>query len=322
MKAILLKSFGKPDNLYLGEADAPTVADQEVLIRVEAAGLNRADILQRKGYYPPPAGASEILGLEVSGEIVEAGAQAQGLLGERVMALLSGGGYAQLVSVHQELVLPIPSNMDYTEAAGVMEGFLTAFQALHWLAEIQPGEKVLIHAGASGVGTAAIQLARISKAKIWVTASERKHKLCYDLGAHHCIDYRQDDFQMVLPEPVDIIMDFIGAPYFSRNLQALAVDGRLVMQGFMGGTDIASLDLRPILSKRLKIMGSTLRSRSLAYRGALVADFKKHYWDKLQKGSLRPVIDRVFPWTEATQAHEFMERNANQGKIILRVDHF
>lgn len=319
---MLLKSFGKVENLYLGEAATPKINASEVLIKVHAAGLNRADILQRKGFYPPPQGASEILGLEVAGEIAEAGEDSSAVRGERVMALLSGGGYAQFASIHHGLVLPLPSDMEYSGAAGVMEAYLTAFQAMHWLSELQPAERILIHAGASGVGTAAIQLAKISKAKIWVTASASKHQLCYDLGAHHCIDYRKEDFQQVLQDQggMNVIMDFIGAPYFPKNLQVLALDGRMVMQGFMGGTELSSLNLSPILGKRLKIMGSTLRSRSLSYRCALVADFKKRYWDKLQDGSLRPIIDRIFPWNEVRQAHEYMETNSNQGKIILKVD--
>ena len=324
MKAVKIKDFGDANQLYLDEMSIPEVAENEVLIKVKAAALNRADILQRRGFYPPPPGASNILGLEVSGEVVESGKDARAWMGRKVMSLLSGGGYAQYVSVDQGLVLEVPDNLTTVDAAGIMEAYLTAFQALHWLAEIRAGERLLIHAAASGVGTAAIQLAREVGCEIWVTASAPKHALCLDLGANHAIDYKKQDFpeeiSRLSPKGMNVIMDFIGAPYFHKNLQCLSLDGRLVMQGFLGGPKEAFLDLTDILRKRLKIMGSTLRSRSLDYRVALIADFDKHYWQKFCDGKLKPVIDRVFDWHQVVEAHKYMEANLNQGKIILAID--
>ncbi len=323
MKAVTIPSYGTADQLQLDQVEKPVPGDQQLLIKVCAAGVNRADILQRKGYYPPPSGASEIMGLEVSGEVVEAGSKAQHWLGKSVMGLLSGGGYAEYVAVDQGLVLPVPAGLDIISAAGVMEAFLTAYQALHWLAKLQPHEKLLIHAGGSGVGTAAIQLARMNKAVIWITASKSKHSLCTKLGADHCIDYHEQEFAEIinqqLPEGVDIVMDFIGAPYFSSNLKCLTLDGRLVMQGFMGGSGVSALDLAPILKKRLKIMGSTLRSRSLLYRQELIANFKRDCYLALKEKLIFPVIDRVFSIEQVADAHRYMEENRNGGKILLKL---
>ncbi len=320
MKAIQIKAFGDADQLYLDEVPTPQVTDNEVLIKVHGAALNRADLLQRRGLYPPPEGASEILGLEVCGEVVQTGSGAQKWKGQRVMSLLSGGGYAEYVTVDQGLVLPLPENITMEDGAGIMEAFLTAFQALYWLAGIKSGERVLIHAGASGVGTAAIQLAKSTGAEVWVTASSAKHAFCKQLGANHTIDYVDQDFsQEIDPGGVNMIMDFVGAPYFQRNLQSLAMDGRLVMQGFLGGTKMSSVDLSAILKKRLTIMGSTLRSRPLDYRVKLIKDFELQCWQKFCNVDLKPVIDRVFEWEQVVEAHQYMESNQNKGKIILRI---
>ncbi len=320
MKAIQIKAFGDVDQLYLDDIPTPGVTDNEVLIKVHSAALNRADLLQRRGLYPPPPGASEILGLEVSGEVVQTGSGAQKWKGQPVMSLLSGGGYAEYVAVDQGLVLPIPKNITVEEGAGIMEAFLTAFQALYWLAGIKSGERVLIHAGASGVGTAAIQLAKSIGAEVWVTASSAKHNFCKQLGADHAIDYVEQDFSQVIdPDRINVIMDFVGAPYFQRNLQSLAMDGRLVMQGFLGGTQLSAVDLSAILKKRLTIMGSTLRSRPLHYRAKLIQDFEMQCWQKFCNLDIKPVIDRVFEWEQVVEAHQYMESNQNKGKIILRI---
>ena len=323
MKAVLLKSFGGSDNLYLGETPQPQPSPEEVLIKVEAAALNRADILQRKGLYPPPPGASDILGLEISGEVVASGAGAEDLMGAKVMALLPGGGYAQYVAVHKSLMLPVPKNLNMVEAAGIMEAFLTGWQALKWLAELQPEQTVLIHAGASGVGSAAIQLAKMTKAEVVVTASAPKIAFCRQLGADLCIDYKKDRFDQVInetyPHGVNAIIDFIGADYFQYNLNSLARDGRMVMLGLLSGSKTESIDIAKVLFKRLTIMGSTLRSRSLAYRTALVDDFKNNCHQHFDTGKLRPVIDKVFPWDEVSQAHQYLESNKSRGKVILKV---
>lgn len=309
--------------MYLGEIPAPEPLEKEVLVKVEASALNRADILQRKGLYPPPVGASEVLGMEIAGEVVETGPGAEQLKGVRVMALLSGGGYAQYVAVHKSLVMRIPDGLTMVEAAGIMEAFLTGWQALNWLAKLQPLETVLIHAGASGVGSACIQLAKLLDTHVVVTASGPKLDFCRELGADLCINYHQQNFDDVIqeqfPSGVNVIVDFIGAGYFQQNLTSLARDGRMVMLGFLGGVKLSELNLSPFLFKRLTVTGSTLRSRSLEYRAALVEDFSKQCYQHLESGKLRPVIDKVIPWEDVHLAHEYMESNKNRGKVVLQV---
>jgi putative PIG3 family NAD(P)H quinone oxidoreductase len=323
LKAILLKGFGDRDQLFIGTTEKPKPSEEEVLVKVEAAALNRADILQRKGQYPPPPGASDILGMEIAGEVVETGSGAVELMGIRVMALLPGGGYAQYVTVNKHLVLPVPDSLTPEQAAGVMEAFLTGWQALKWLGKLSSGEMVMIHAGASGVGSACIQLAKILETRVINTASDGKLEFCKKIGADICIDYNREKFDEVVkkqfPDGVDLVIDFIGGPYFQQNLAILGIDGRMVTLGFLGGVSMKDTNLAPLLSKRLTIMGSTLRSRSLEYRGALVKDFKQHLYDHLKRGTLTPIIDKVFPWEEVQQAHQYMESNQNRGKVILRI---
>ena len=323
MKAVLLKAFGGSDQLYLGEIPRPEPSSQQVLIKVAAAALNRADILQRKGLYPPPPGASDVLGMEVAGEVVEAGSDAQKKVGQQVMALLSGGGYAQYVAVHQDLTLPIPPNVSTHAAAGIMEAFITGWQALHWLLKIQPEQRILIHAGASGVGSASIQLSKLSELEIVTTASSSKVAFCQQLGADVCIDYRKEDFDQVImkkyPDGVDAVIDFIGASYFQKNLNSMARDGRMVMLGLLGGSNLSGANQGPVLFKRLTIVGSTLRSRSLDYRIALIDDFKRHCHQHFTTGRLKPIIDRVLPWEQVAQAHDYLESNQSRGKVILKV---
>jgi NADPH:quinone reductase-like Zn-dependent oxidoreductase len=218
----------------------------------------------------------------------------------------------------------VPQGLGTEEAAAIPEVFLTAFQAIRWLADLQKGERILIHAGASGVGTAAIQLVQAMGASSFVTASESKHDFCLKLGASHAIDYRNEDFELVIKsltngKGVNVIMDFIGAPYFQKNLNSLGLDGRLVMQGFMGGPKLPAANLGPILRKRLKIVGSTLRSRTLEYKIALAKDLHAFSWPLFESGKLKPVVDTVFDWTAIVEAHRYMEQNKNTGKIIIRV---
>ena len=326
MKAILLKAFGDADQLYLGEAPTPTFTSTEVLVKVKATALNRADTLQRKGSYPPPPGASEILGLEMSGIIEQVGSDvSRWKPGDRVFGLLAGGGYAEYVSTHENMLLEIPENWNFHEGAAIAEVYLTAFQALSYLSNLQKGETVLIHAGASGVGTAAIQLAKsMGAAKIIVTASKSKHKVCKNLGADITIDYRTQNFEEVIKEitqgkGVDVIIDFLGASYFQKNINSLAMDGRLVILAFMGGIKIEELNIVNFLRKRIKIMGSTLRARSLDYKIQLTQDFANYAMPKFITKELQPVIDSVFDWKDVVEAHRYMEANKNKGKIVLRV---
>ena len=325
MHAILIESFGGPEQMYIGEWPKPHPGPQEVLVKVEATALNRADILQREGKYPPPEGESTIMGLEMAGTVESMGQRVtKWKPGDAVCGLLAGGGYAEYAVIHEDMALPVPKGLSFTEAAGLPEVFLTAFQALRWLARLQEGERILIHAGASGVGTAAIQLANTMGAHAVVTASAAKHAICKELGAVHAIDYTNQDFEAAVMEythekGVDVVVDFIGGPYFQRNLNVLAMEGRLVMLAFLGGVYAEPLNLGPILRKRLQVMGSTLRARSLDYKIRLSQDLYRYAWPLFEQGKLRPVIDTIFDWKEASKAHQYMEDNRNQGKVILKV---
>lgn len=326
MQAILFDTFGAPDVLHIGNCPAPSMGLHDLLVDVRATALNRADLLQRQGKYMPPPGESSILGLEMSGYVSAVGPEVEGwTVGDRVCALLTGGGYAQQVVVPAEMALRLPPSMSFTEGAAIPESFLTAYQALHLLADLQAGERVLIHAGASGLGTAAIQLARLAgAAEVFVTASAGKHDCCRALGADHVIDYQKTIFtDAVLSQTadagVDVLMDVIGGTAFAENLRALAPDGRMVLLGLLGGAKIPAQSILPLVQKRLTVVGSTLRFRSWAYKIALTAAFREHAWPHFATGQLRAIIDRVYPWTEVADAHGYMERNENKGKIVLEV---
>jgi len=326
MKAVVFDKPGGPDVMHIGQAPLPDVGERDILVRIHAAGVNRADILQRKGFYPPPPGASPIIGLEMAGEVERTGpACRRWNTGDRVFAILPGGGYAQYVSVDERLAMGIPKGFDFSDAAAVGEVFLTAFQALYWLGEFQTGERALIHAGASGVGTAAIQLVKADSGTALITAgSDEKLAACRNLGADTVVHYRHEDFrEKVLEatggEGADVIIDVVGADYFHKNIECLAMDGRLVILALMGGKKIDTFDLSWLMRKRLKIIGSTLRSRSLDYRIALTRAFSKRYLARFESGELKPVIDRVLSWERVQEAHSAMEGNVNIGKIVLRV---
>ncbi len=326
MRAILVQSPGEVENLFIGVYPQPKPYANEILIKVEAAGVNRADILQRKGKYPPPAGASELLGLEISGTVAEVGKSCtKWKVGDHIMGLLPGGGYAEYAVIHEDMALPKPDYLTFEQAAAIPEVFLTAYQALVWLAGIQETERVLIHAGASGVGSAAIQLAKTFNAEVFVTASAGKHDICRKLGADHIIDYKTTSFEEYVKaktsgKGVHIVVDFIGGPYFKFNINSLSLDGRLVMLALMGSGPVSEIDLRKIIGKRLKVMGSTLRSRALDYQIRLTKDFSDSSIPYFHSGQLQPVVDRVFDWKEVAQAHTYMEENRNSGKIILKIN--
>ncbi|WP_017730289.1 NAD(P)H-quinone oxidoreductase [Nafulsella turpanensis] len=322
MKAILVEG----GQMQPGSYPMPIRCPNDILVEVKAAGVNRADTLQRQGKYPPPQGASPLLGLEVAGIVAEAGSKvSQWQKGDKVFGLLPGGGYAQYACMHQNMAMPIPEELNFTEAAALPEVFLTAYQALVWLAKVQKGERVLIHAGASGVGTAAIQIAREMEAEVLVTASAEKHPICLELGARHAIDYKKGSFKdevyrLTDGEGVDVIIDFVAAPYFQDNLSALRKDGRLVMLALLGGVKLPEANLLPILQKRLSIMGSTLRSRSPEYQARLTRELADFMLPRLRDGRIRPVIDKVYPWEKVNEAHAYMEENKSKGKIILSVE--
>lgn len=326
MKAVVADGFGEIGVLRSASLEAPAYGSEEVLIKTSASGLNAADLLQRRGLYPPPPGSSPLLGLEVSGVIEELGVEAakKGLKpGDRVMALLAGGGYAEQVVTRYDQVMLLPDAMDLVKAAGVAEAFLTAYLELVWLGKLVKGQRLLIHAGASGVGTAAIQMAKAIGAEIFVTASsEAKLRVCQDLGATHLIPYKTENFAQRIADAtgglgVHCILDLVGAVHFQNNLKALGLEGKLLLVG-MGGGAKSEIDLRPIVSKRLQILGSTLRSRSLDDKAKLIDEFWRDAKPRFESGAFKPVIDRVYPAEEVRDAHAYMESQANIGKILLK----
>lgn len=326
MKAVITNGFGDADVLVIREVPSPALRKGSARVKVRATALNRADLSQRLGHYPPPPGESEILGLEMAGEIIEVASDVSGVhVGDRVMALLPGGGYAQEVVVDAEMLMPIPDILSFEEAAAIPEVFLTAYSNLVWLGGMQEDYRVLIHAGASGVGTAAIQLVKMLGGTSIVTAgSDQKRAFCRDLGAEEALDYKAGPFSPEVlswtrDQGVNIIFDFVGAPYLDQNLQCLAIDGRLIIIGTMGGALTSEVNLGLLLRRRLQIIGTALRSRPLKQKVALTKQFVDFALPLFADGRLRPVVDRVFNLTEVVDAHLCMERNENTGKIVLRV---
>ena len=326
MRAILIDNPGPDSTLRIGTYETPSPGPDELLVRVQATALNRADLMQRAGKYPVPSGASPILGLEMAGVIEDWGTDCDGWKkGERVFGLLPGGGYAEYVVIPQALAMRVPDVFTIQEAAAWPEVFLTAYQALFWLGDVKQEEEVLLHAGASGVGTAAIQLALEVGAKVYVTASAPKHDLCLSLGAHKAIDYKSEDFVVAIEEitggnGVDVIVDFIGAPYLKKNIDALGLDGRLVLLSMLGGSRLEGFAINTLFRKRLHIKASTLRSRDLDYKIALTRDLADFAFPRIEeKGIFKPVIDSVFDWQQVEDAHQRMKTNQNAGKIVLRI---
>ncbi len=324
MKAILIKNPGDASQLYAGEAPESTVGEGELLVKVAAAAVNRADILQRQGKYPPPSGASDILGLDMAGEVVKTGPGCSKIMvGDRVMALLPGGGYAEYAVISEDMAMPMPESISFAEAAAIPEVFLTAYQALVKIGELRAGETVLLHAGASGVGTAGIQIAKVLGATVVVTAgSKEKLNACKKLGALEAVNYKEGPFssrvlQVTSNKGVNLIVDFVGAPYWEQNVNVLGVDGRIVILATMGGSQIREFDLRALMGKRIQLTGSTLRNRSGQYKAALTADFAAFALPLFRDGRLKAVVDKVFPWKEASQAHKYVEENRNIGKVVL-----
>lgn len=306
--------------LEIGEAPRPAPGPHDLRIDVRATAVNRADLLQRAGHYPPPAGASGILGLECAGVVTEAGRDVRGwTAGDRAMALLPGGGYAEEVVVDAGSAMHVPDALSDEEAAAIPEVFLTAFLNLFLLARLREGETALIHGGGSGVGTAATTLAKLAGARVIVTAGSReKCERCLAHGADAAIDYREEDF-VEQARGAHVILDHIGARYLPRDLDALATDGRIVVIGSMGGERNAQLDVVKLLGKRAQILGSTLRSRTAAEKAAIVDAFLARFGADLQSGRIRPVIHTVLPLERADEAHDLMEASEHFGKIVLRM---
>jgi putative PIG3 family NAD(P)H quinone oxidoreductase len=322
MKAILITEPGNPSVLTYGDAPEPQPAEGELLVRVRATAVNRADTLQRRGGYAPPPDASPILGLELAGEVTQAAGEWK--VSDRVMAVVTGGSYAELATVPVGVAMRIPRAMSFEQAAAIPEAFLTAYLNLFTLGKLQAGETALIHAGASGVGTAAIQLVRAAGAQVIATAgTTEKVKFCSELGAALAINYKEERFAERVLEftdqrGVDVVLDFIGAPYWNDNLRALALHGRLMLIGMMGGSK-GELDLGPIMTRRITITGTTLRRTPLPQKIMLTQAFVDFALPRFERGELRPIIDRMYPLREAAEAHRRMEANQNIGKIVLTV---
>ena len=325
MQAVIFDEPGGPEVLKVRQITDPIPGADQLLVRVRATALNRADTLQRQGLYPPPPGESDVLGLELAGEVEAVGSAVRNVhVGDRVFGLVGGGGYAEKAVLDARMAMPVPSGWSFAEAASVPEVFFTAQETLFTLAQLRAGETVLIHAGASGVGTAGIQMARETEANVLVTAgSAEKIARCIELGAAAGCNYKERGFADWVHERtdghgVDVIEDFIGAAYWDDNLKSLAPDGRLVLVGFMGGTK-AETNLGLILMKRLRIFGSILRSRPLADKIDIMHRFRADWLPLLEAGRIKPIIDRSFRLHEAADAHRYMEANKNVGKIILDV---
>jgi tumor protein p53-inducible protein 3 len=323
MKAILVKKPGPADVLEYGDAPDPVPKDDELLVRVHGTAINRADILQRLGLYPPPPGASDILGLEIVGEVAKPAGRWK--KGDRVMAVVAGGGYAQLATVPAAQAMPIPENMDYEQAAALPEAYQTAYLNMFLMGKLNRGESVLVHAGASGVGTAAIQLARAVGARVLVTAgTDEKLAFCRQLGADVAINYKKEKFSdrvMAATDKrgVDLILDFIGAPYWNDNLVSLANYGRMTIIGFLGG-DQGQLNLALMLRKSLTVMATTLRRTPADKKEELIKAIGEFALERFKNGELKPIVDSVYPLEKAADAHKHMESNRNIGKIVLRVE--
>ncbi|MFG1374420.1 NAD(P)H-quinone oxidoreductase [Xanthobacter oligotrophicus] len=326
MTAILISAPGGPEVLVPGTRPVPAPAPGELLVKVEAAGINRPDVMQRKGLYPPPPGASDIPGLEIAGTVVALGEGASRFkVGDRVCALVTGGGYAQYCTTHEATALPIPEGLSAAEAAALPETAFTVWSNIFERGQLKAGETLLLHGGSSGIGTTAIQLAKAFGARVVVTAgSDEKCDACLKLGADLAVNYRTQDFvaevkSFTAGKGANVILDMIGGPYIQKNYEAAAQDGRIVQIAFQQGAK-AEVDFMRLMLKRLTHTGSTLRSRPVAEKAALAAAIVEKVFPLIAAGKYRPVMDETFPLTNATAAHARMDASAHVGKIVLTVD--
>lgn len=323
MKAIEARRGAAEPVLVWTEASGPgSPGPEEVIIGVRAAGVNRADLLQARGLYPPPAGESPVMGLEVAGTILDVGSGASPWQpGQQVIGLVPGGGYAERCAVHRDLLLPLPGNWSFVEGAAVPEAWLTAFSNLDWEGGLRPGDNVLVHAGASGVGTAAIQIAKSAGAWVLATAgSDPKCDACRRFGADRAVNYRNGDLADALADVAfDVVLDCVGGPYWETHLDRLRPGGRLMLIGLLGGRT-AKTDLAAVLMKSLRIQGTRLRARPLGEKAAIRKAFEEKTWPLLTSGRLTPVVDSTFPIRRASDAHRYLAENRNIGKVVLTID--
>ncbi|MDQ4060673.1 MAG: NAD(P)H-quinone oxidoreductase [Pseudomonadota bacterium] len=325
MSAIAIRAPGGPEVLVVEERPVPQPGPDEILVKVAAAGVNRPDVVQRQGLYPPPPGVTDIPGLEIAGEVVARGSEvSRWRLGDRVTALVPGGGYAAYCPVHETNALAIPDGLPFVEAAAIPETYFTVWHNVFERGGLMSGESLLVHGGASGIGTTAIQLASTFGATVFATAgSADKCRACERLGAQRAINYREEDFvQVVKAETggrgVDIVLDMVGGDYIPRNYEAVAVDGRIVQIAFLKSSRV-EVDFRRLMLKRLTHTGSTLRVRDVAFKAHLAQELRTHVWPLLAAGRVRPVIDSTFPLARAADAHARMESGRHIGKIVLEV---
>lgn len=323
MKAIQLSQFGGPEVLQLADSTRPTAKSGQVLIKVAAAGVNRPDVIQRLGFYPPPAGASDILGLEVSGVVAALGDGVNSIkVGDEVCALLSGGGYAQYAVAQEELCLPVPKGLSLIEAAALPETSFTVWSNVFNRAGLLPGDTLLVHGASGGIGTMAIQLAKLKGAQVIATAgSDEKCRFCESLGASHAINYHKQDFvsevkTLTENKGANVILDIVGGDYIEKNIAACADDGTIVSIGFLQGSK-ATIDFMPIMLRRLTLTGSTLRPRSVEFKATIAKQLLTEVWPLFEQGSLSPNVGAILPLSEAGQAHQMMEANEHIGKIVM-----
>jgi NADPH2:quinone reductase len=326
MKYVAHASGGGPGVLRIEQREMPEPGPVEVLIEVKFAGVNRPDLLQRAGKYPPPPGASPILGLEVSGEIVARGAEVtQWNIGDAVCALTPGGGYANYCLTNAGHCLPLPNGLDFAQAAALPENLFTVWTNLIDRARLKAGERVLIHGGSSGIGYMAIQLAKENGATVFTTVgNEAKAEFCRSLGAALAINYQTEDFVEAIEKAtsrrgVDVILDMVGGEYLAKNIRSLALEGRLVQIAFLQGSIVNQFDFLPLMVRRLTITGSTLRPRSVQEKALIAQNLRERVWPLLESGKIKVVIDRIFPWERASEAHRVMEEGTHMGKILLQV---
>ncbi len=326
MRFVDLPSFGGPEVMTFSNGPLPSPKAGELLVKVQAAGINRPDVAQRQGNYPAPKDASPVLGLEVAGEVVALGEGVSDFqVGDRVCALANGGGYAEYCVVPAGQALPFPKGYDAVKAAAAPETFFTVWANLFQMAGLTEGESVLIHGGSSGIGTTAIQLAKAFGAEVYTTAgSKEKCDACETLGAKRAINYKQEDFAAVIKDAtggkgVDVILDMIGASYFEKNIASLAKDGCLSMIAFLGGTIAEKVDLRPIMVKRLTVTGSTMRPRTADEKRAIRDELVEQVWPLLEAGKVAPVIHDVIDFDQVSEGHRLMESSSHIGKIVMRV---
>lgn len=322
MQVIAIENAGKDSLLQIEQRPVPQPSAEQLLIKVAAAGVNRADLMQRRGVYPPPDGESDILGLEVAGVVVAAGPLHKSWLGKAVFGLVPGGGYAEYALLHAGHAMAVPAGYSMAEAAATAEVFLTAYQLLYSIGNVQSNQRVLIHAGASGVGTAAIQLAKAKGAKVAVTASSaEKLAMCTALGADLAINYKTQAFEQELanhwPQGLDLILDPVAGEYISREIPLLAMDGKIVLYAMMGGHDIPQLNLAPLFKRRGQLICSTLRNRSNRYKTNLTQAFSQAFAKMLAQRQIQPVLQQQFDWRQAQIAHQLMASNATIGKLVL-----